>query len=140
MQGAACVPFSDNPVIQCLSVDRLYKGQLAELPAILDSFYTTITNDHIGVEVGGGGEPRKWRVLLHVEVGTARRSHLRPIWALNVTNSSQFDGQAFWPIVWQFPAGWVLVYTHHCHLKTTRALKHIRQARETSPRKSRPGK
>jgi len=57
MQGAACVPFSANPVIQCLSVDQLYKGLLAELPTILDSFYTTVTNDHIGKEVRGGGEP-----------------------------------------------------------------------------------
>jgi len=65
--------------MQCLSVDQLYKGQLAELPTILDSFYTTIINDHIGVEVGGGGEPQKWWVLPRVEVDTARRSHLRPI-------------------------------------------------------------
>jgi len=65
--------------MQCLSVDQLYKGQLAELPTILDSFYTTITNDHIGVEVGDGGEPWKWQVLPRVEADTARRSHLRPI-------------------------------------------------------------
>jgi len=64
-------------VIQCLLVDQLYKGQLAELPAILDSFYTTITNDHIGVEVRGGGE--KWQVLPCDKVDTARRSHLRAI-------------------------------------------------------------
>jgi len=102
---------------------------VAELPTILDSFYTTITNDHIGVEIGGGGE------LL--EVNTAR-SHLRPIWTLDIKNSSQFDGQAFWPVVWWFPAGWMLVYSCHCHLKITRAFKHIRQARENSPKKSRP--
>ena len=54
--------------MQYLSVDKLYKGQLAELPTILDSFYTTITNDHIGVEVGGGGEPRKGQVFPRVEV------------------------------------------------------------------------
>jgi len=59
--------------MQCLSVDKLYKRQLDELPAILDSFYTTITNDHIGVEVGGGGESRKWQVFPRVEVDTARR-------------------------------------------------------------------
>jgi len=51
------------------------------------------------VKVRGGGEPRKWQVLPCVEVGTARRSHLRPIWALNVTNSSQFDDQALWLVV-----------------------------------------
>ena len=45
--------------MQSLSVDQLYKGQLAELPAILDSFYTSITNDYIAVEVEGGGEPRR---------------------------------------------------------------------------------
>jgi len=70
----------------------------------------------------------------------ARRSHLRPIWALDITNSSQFDGQAFWPVVWRFPSGWILVYSHHCHLKTTRALKHVIQAWENSPKKSRPVK
>jgi len=53
--------------------------QLAELPTILDSFYTIITNDHIGVEVRGGGEPQKWQIFPHVEVDTARRSHLGPI-------------------------------------------------------------
>jgi len=78
-QRGAYTPFSTNLVIQYLSVDKLYKGQLAKLPAILDSFYTTITNDHIGVEVGGGGEPQKWRVFPCIEVNTARRSHLRPI-------------------------------------------------------------
>jgi len=45
-----------SPVIRCLSVYKLYKGKLAELSTILDSFYTNITNDHIGVEVGGGGD------------------------------------------------------------------------------------
>jgi len=55
-QRGAYMDFSTNLVIQYLSVDKLYKGQLAELPAILDSFYATITN-HIRVEVGGGGEP-----------------------------------------------------------------------------------
>jgi len=99
-----------------------------------------ITNDHIGVKVRGCGEPQKWRVLSRVEVDTTRRSHLRSIFAPNVTNSSQFDGQAFWPVVWRFTAGWVLVHSHHWHLKTTWALEHVRQAQETSPRKSRPGK
>jgi len=51
-------PLIHSYIVQCLSVDQLYKGQLAKLPAILDSFYITITNDHIGVEVGGGGEPQ----------------------------------------------------------------------------------
>jgi len=26
--------------------------------------------------------------------------------------------------MWQFTAGWILVQSHHCHLKTTQALKH----------------
>jgi len=76
----------------------------------------------------------------HVEVDTTRWSHLRPIWALDITNSNQFVGQPFWPVVWWFPAGWAFVYSHHCHLKTTWALKHVRQTLETSPRKSRSGK
>jgi len=67
MQGAACVPFSTNPlVIQCLSVDQLFKRQLAKLPTILDSLYTTITNDHIVVEVRGSGEPQSGR-FFHVQ-------------------------------------------------------------------------
>jgi len=79
------------------------------------------------VEAGGGGEPREWWVFPRVEVDTARRSHLRPICALNITNSSQFNGQAFLPVVWRFSAGWVLVHLHHCHLKIT-------QAHQTGPR------
>jgi len=51
-----------------LSADKLYKGELAELPTILDSFYTTITNDYIGVEVRGGGEPWKCWIFPCVEV------------------------------------------------------------------------
>jgi len=67
-----------------------------------------------------------------------QKVRLRPIWALDIINSSQFDGQAFWPVVWWFPAGWILVYSHHCHLKTTWLSEHVRQARENSPKKSRP--
>ena len=33
-------------------------GLLAELPAILDSFFTSTTSDFIGVVGWGGGEPR----------------------------------------------------------------------------------
>jgi len=55
---------------------------------------------HIGVKVKGGGEPWKWWVFSHAEVDTDKWSHLRPIQALDITNSSQFDGQAFWPVVW----------------------------------------
>jgi len=43
-----CAFLRESIVTQYLSVDQHYKGQLAELPAILDSFYTTITNDHKG--------------------------------------------------------------------------------------------
>jgi len=63
------------------------------LPAILDSF-TPLSQ----MIIYGGGqewwEPQNWWVFLHVEVDTARKSHLRPIQALDITNSSQFDGQA----------------------------------------------
>jgi len=122
--------------IQCLSVDQLCKRKLVELPAISNSFYSTITNDHIGVEVRGGGEPRSGGVFHTWKLNTARWSHLRPIWALDSTNSSQFDGQAFWPVTWWFPAGWILVHSYHCHLMTTWTLKHVRQAQENSPKKA----
>jgi len=39
------------------------------------------------------------------------------------TDTNQFDGQALWPVVWQFLARWILVQSHHCHLKTTQALQ-----------------
>jgi len=35
--------------MQCLSVDQHRKGQLAEMPAILDSFYTSIRNNCVRV-------------------------------------------------------------------------------------------
>jgi len=44
-------------VIPSLLTDQFCKGQLAELSAILDSFYTSVTNttsDYIGVEVKSG--------------------------------------------------------------------------------------
>jgi len=34
-------------VIQSLSDDQLCKGQIAELPTILDTFYTSITSDYL---------------------------------------------------------------------------------------------
>jgi len=34
-----------------LLVDQLYKGQIAKLSIILDSFYITITNDYTGVRL-----------------------------------------------------------------------------------------
>jgi len=54
------MPFSTNLqlYIQYLSVDQLYKRQLAELPIILDSFYTSIITGRVGMEVGSGGEPQ----------------------------------------------------------------------------------
>jgi len=52
------MPFSTNLNTISFSWPTLVcKGQIAELCAILDSFYTTITSDHIGVEVRDGGEP-----------------------------------------------------------------------------------
>jgi len=38
-------------------VSQLRKGHLAELPAILDNFYTSTKSDYIEVEARGGGEP-----------------------------------------------------------------------------------
>ena len=74
----ACVPFSVNPYLYNVFQLTNSSRQLAELPAILDSF-TPLSQMIIGVEVGGGGEPQKWWVFSRVEVDTARRSHLRPI-------------------------------------------------------------
>ena len=46
--------------IHSLSIHKLLNGYLAELPAILDRFfsgYANTTSTYIGVEGGGGGEP-----------------------------------------------------------------------------------
>jgi len=48
--------------------DAIFSGQSLLLSTtVLND--TTITNDLIGVEVGDGGEPRKWWVFPRVEVG-----------------------------------------------------------------------
>jgi len=128
-----------SPLIHSYTMSFSWQTLKRELPTILDSFHTSITNDHIGVEVGGGGEPWSGGFFHLYKLNTSRCSHLRSVWALYITNSSQFDGQALWPIVWQFPAIWIPVHSHHCHLKATKALEHVRQAQETNPRKYRPG-
>jgi len=66
-------------------------------------------------------------------------SHLRPIQSLDITSSSQFNSQAFWPVVWRFPDRWVPVQSHNCHLKNTRALEHVIQAQEQAPGKAEQG-
>jgi len=54
-------------------VDQLWKGKLAELPTILDSFYTSITIDY--VEVEGGGEPGSGRFFHPHRLNIAKWSH-----------------------------------------------------------------
>jgi len=58
-------------------------------------------------KVGGRGEPQSGEFFHPYKLNTARWSHLKLILALNITNSSQFNGQALWPVVWRFPAGWM---------------------------------
>jgi len=74
-----------SPVIQSLSVDQLYKGQLAEFPANLDSFYTGITSDYIGMEARGSGEPYSDGCFPMHKLNTARWSHLTTVWVLDIT-------------------------------------------------------
>ena len=49
MHGASYTKFSTNLVIQGNSAGALFNGLLAELPAFLDSFFTSTTSDYIGV-------------------------------------------------------------------------------------------
>ena len=56
MHGASSTNFSI--VIQGNSAGALFDSLLAELPAILDSFFTSTTSEYIGVVGRGGGEPR----------------------------------------------------------------------------------
>jgi len=72
------------------SVDQPCRNKLAELLAILDSFYTSITSDYIGVKVEGGGShkmaniPCIQMVSCEAYVFGLKMSQIR---------SSQFDGQ-----------------------------------------------
>ena len=61
LENAWCLVYEilyQSIVIQGNSVCVLFNGLLAELPAILDSFFTSTTSDYIRWLVGGGGEPR----------------------------------------------------------------------------------
>ena len=50
-----------STVIQGNSFALLLNGLLAELPAILDSFFTSTTSDYIGVVGRGWWGATKWR-------------------------------------------------------------------------------
>jgi len=52
------------------------------------------------VEARGGGEPLSGRFFHVQKLKIAKWSHLMPVQALDITNSSQFDDQAFWPVIW----------------------------------------
>ena len=57
LKNAWCLIYAilhQSIIIQGNSVGVLFNGLLAELPAILDSFFTSNTSDYIGV-VGWGG-------------------------------------------------------------------------------------
>ena len=69
-------------VTQCLSVGQLFNGQLAELPAILDSLFSGLVNTtstSIGVE--GGGAATKWRVPPILKLNRAKWCQLKLFWA-----------------------------------------------------------
>ena len=56
LENAWCFVYAilhQSVVIQGYSVGVLFNGLLAELPAILDSFFTNTTSDYIGVVVWG---------------------------------------------------------------------------------------
>ena len=56
-----------STVIQGNSFSVLFNGLLAELPAILDSFFTSTTSDSIGVVGWGWWGATKWRGKTHVK-------------------------------------------------------------------------
>ena len=67
MHGASSTQFSDNLVIQGNSIGLLSSGLLAELPTILDSFFTNTTSDFIGVVGRGWWGATKWRGETHIK-------------------------------------------------------------------------
>ena len=56
MHGASSTNFSQGN-----SAGALFDGLLAELPAILDSFFTSTTSEYIGVVGRGWWGATKWR-------------------------------------------------------------------------------
>ena len=61
LKNAWCLVYKllhQSIVIQGNSAGALFDGLLAELSAILDSFFTSTTSEYIRVVGGGGGEPR----------------------------------------------------------------------------------
>ena len=64
LKNAWCLIYKilhQSVVIQGNSADALFNGLLAELPAFLDSFFTSTTSDYIGVDGRGWWGATKWR-------------------------------------------------------------------------------
>ena len=64
LENAYCLVYKilhQSIVIQGNSVGTLFDGLLAELPAILDDFFTGTTSDYIGVVGRGWWGATKWR-------------------------------------------------------------------------------
>ena len=56
-----CEILDQSIVIQGNSAGALFNGLLAELPAFLDSFFTSTTSDYIGVVGWGWWGATKWQ-------------------------------------------------------------------------------
>ena len=69
LQNAWCIFYAilQSIVIQGNSIGVLSSGLLAELPAILDSFFTNTTSDFIGVVGRGWWGATKWQGKTHVK-------------------------------------------------------------------------
>ena len=80
MHRALSMPFST--ILQGNSFGVLFNGLLAELPTILDSFFTSTTSDYIGMVGWGWWGATKWR-------GKHTSSNDTPI---NRPKSSQISG------------------------------------------------
>ena len=71
-------------VMQGNSAGALFDGLLAELPAILDSFFTSTTSEYIGVVGRGWWGAKKWRGNTRCVVTLVLWIH----WCLNWPKSS----------------------------------------------------
>ena len=69
MHRASSTQFSTilQLAIQGNSFGVLFNGLLSELPAILDSFFTSATSDYIGMVGWGWWEAMKWQGKTHVK-------------------------------------------------------------------------
>ena len=73
------------------------------MPAILDSLFHKVvdtTSSSVGVEGGGGGEPREWGDLPIQKSLYGQMASIHAVLAPHITKCSYIDAQSHLPVLW----------------------------------------